>query len=82
MKGRNKDTDIENGLLDTEMEGEGEMNWKSKTDMCVCVCVCVCVCRIDSLVGSCCTAQGAQLSALCLLYKTSISLSIQYTNFF
>ena len=79
MKGRNKDTDIENGLLDTEMEGEGEMNWKSKTD--VCVCVCVCVCRIDSLVGSCCIAQGAQLSALRLLYKPSISLSIQYTNF-
>ena len=56
MKGRNKDTDIENGLLDTEMEGEGEMNWKSKIDTCVCVCVCVCMCKIDSLVGSCCIA--------------------------
>ena len=76
MKGRNKDTDIENGLLDTEMEGEGRVRLT-----CVCVCVCVCVCRIDSLVGSCCIVQGAQLSALRLLYKPSISLSIQYTNF-
>ena len=32
MKGRNKDTDIENGLLDTEMEGEGEMYGNSNME--------------------------------------------------
>ena len=33
MQGRNRDTDAENGHVDTAEEGEGKMNWESWTDI-------------------------------------------------
>ena len=33
MQGRNRDTDTENGCVDTEGEGEGGTNWESSTDV-------------------------------------------------
>ena len=33
MQGRNRDTDMENGYVDTEREGEGGTNWESNTDI-------------------------------------------------
>lgn len=32
MQIRNRDTDVENGYVDTEREEEGETDWESKTD--------------------------------------------------
>ena len=33
MQGRNRDTDIENGHVDTAGEGEGGMNWETSIDI-------------------------------------------------
>ena len=33
MQGRNRDTDVENGHVDTAEEGEGKMNWESWIDI-------------------------------------------------
>ena len=35
LQGRNRDADVENGLVDmgVRREGEGETNWKSSTDV-------------------------------------------------
>ena len=33
MQGRSRDTDLENGYVDTEREGEGGANWESNTDI-------------------------------------------------
>ena len=33
MQGRNRDTDVENGLVDTVGKGEGGMNLESSTDI-------------------------------------------------
>ena len=30
---RNRDSDVEHGLVDTAREGEGVMNWEIRTDM-------------------------------------------------
>ena len=35
----NKDIDVENGHVDTEVEGEGEANWKSRNDIYTLLCV-------------------------------------------
>ena len=32
MQGRNRDTDIEDGYMDTERGGEGGTNWESNSD--------------------------------------------------
>ena len=39
LHGRNKDTDIENRLLRTVLEGEGGTNWESGNDICALPCV-------------------------------------------
>ena len=39
VPGRNRDTDIEKGHVDTVEEGEGGMTWESSTDICTRVCV-------------------------------------------
>ena len=39
MQGRNGDTDIENGLMDTAGEGEGGKNWESSIDIYTLSCV-------------------------------------------
>ena len=32
LQGRNRDADVENGLVDTVKEGEGGMNWESSIE--------------------------------------------------
>ena len=39
MQGRNRDTDIENELVDIVRKGEGGMNLESSTDICTLPCV-------------------------------------------
>ena len=34
-QGRNRDSYIENRLVDTVEEGEGEVNWESSADTCI-----------------------------------------------
>jgi len=57
LQSRNRDADIENRYVDIEGEEEGGTNWEIRTDIYTPLCV------KRELVGSCCTAQGAQLSA-------------------
>ena len=38
LQARNRDTDVDDGLVDTEGEGEGE-NWKSSVDIYTSPCV-------------------------------------------
>lgn len=52
--GRDRDADIENGHMDI-VGGGGETNWESKIDIGA-------LARVKQLVGTCCVAQGAQLS--------------------
>jgi len=33
LQGRNRDSDVEHGLVDTDGEEEGGMNWESSMDM-------------------------------------------------
>ena len=33
LRGRNRDADVENGLVDTEGEGESGLNWESSIDI-------------------------------------------------
>jgi len=33
LQGSPRDTDVENGLVDTVREGEGVMNWERRTDI-------------------------------------------------
>ena len=35
MQDRKKDTDVYNGLLDSEGEGEGGMIWENATETCI-----------------------------------------------
>ena len=44
LQSRNRDTDVENKLIDTEEERRGGINWEIGIGGWVCVCVCVCVC--------------------------------------
>ena len=39
MQGRNRDTDVENALVDREREGERGMTWESSTDIYALPCV-------------------------------------------
>ena len=39
MQGRNRDTDVENGRVDTEGEGGGRMNWEIRIDVYTLPCV-------------------------------------------
>ena len=39
MQGRNRDADVENGLVDTEGEGESGLNWESSTDIYTLPCI-------------------------------------------
>ena len=39
LQGRNRDTDIENRLVDTAGEGEGGMNWESSIEIYALPCV-------------------------------------------
>ena len=57
LQGRNRDTGIEKALVDAAGEGEGGTNWEIRIDIHTPPCV-------KQIVGSCCLAQGAQLSAL------------------
>ena len=38
MQDSKKDTDVYNGLLDSEGEGEGGMNWENGTETCILSC--------------------------------------------
>ena len=38
MQGRKKDTDVYNGLLDSEGEGEGGMMWENGIETCILSC--------------------------------------------
>ena len=38
MQDRKKDTDVYNGLLDSEGEGEGGMIWENGTETCILSC--------------------------------------------
>ena len=58
MQGRNRDADVENRYVDIQGEEEGGTNWEIRTDIYTLSCV------KRELVGSCCIAQGAQLSAI------------------
>ena len=53
----NRDTDVENRLVDTAGEGEGGMNWESNTDIYT-------LPYIQELVRSCYETQGAQPGTL------------------
>ena len=39
MQGRNRDADVENGLVDVGRGGGGEMNWESSIDIYTLPCV-------------------------------------------
>ena len=58
MQGRNRDADVEDKYVDIEGEEEGGTNWEIRTDRYTPSCV------NRELVGDCCRAQGAQLSAI------------------
>ena len=60
LKGRNRDTDTENRLVDTAGEGESEMNWEKSNEALTCM---HSHAWNTQLVGSCCVTQGAQSSA-------------------
>ena len=51
---RNREADVESGLVHTAGEGEGGMNWESSTN----------ICTLSCTNGRCCVARGAQLGAL------------------
>ena len=56
LQGRNRDTDVESGLVDTVGKGEGGMNLESSIDIYT-------LSRVKQLIGSCYITQGAQLGA-------------------
>ena len=58
LQGRNRDSKVENGLVDPTRKGSEEMNWERITDIYTLRGV------NTSLTGSCCRAQAAQ-SAWC-----------------
>ena len=51
LKKRNRDTDVENGLVVTGREGEGGMNWGIRIDIHTRPC-------FKQVVGSCCNARS------------------------
>lgn len=58
MQGRNREEDIEKGLVDTEEEDEGGTNWESSVDINTLPCV------KQLAVRSSFVAEGPQLSTL------------------